>query len=91
MNKELKNTINALTDSYELEIRYLDEILQRVRELHKPRTQEDGMVYCEANCEQEYPCSTIRVLGEDNNKHDCDFILDLDGQITCSFCGCRDD
>ena len=23
--------------------------------------------------------------------HDCDFILDLDGQVTCSICGSRDD
>jgi len=23
--------------------------------------------------------------------HDCDFIVDLDGQVTCSICGSRDD
>jgi hypothetical protein len=25
------------------------------------------------------------------NMHDCDFIVDLDGQVTCSICGSRDD
>ncbi len=23
--------------------------------------------------------------------HNCDFIVDLDGQVTCSICGSRDD
>jgi len=25
------------------------------------------------------------------DEHDCDFVVDLDGQVTCIICGCRDD
>jgi hypothetical protein len=88
MNKELKDTINALTDSYELEIRYLDEAIQRVRDLHQPRVM--SAQYCR-ECGAFNPCPTTRALGGENNKHNCDFILDLDGQVTCTLCGCRDD
>ena len=71
MNKELKDTLDALTDSYELEIRYLDESIQRVRELHKPV--EVGIDYgdnygdlgCPV-CNELYPCSTIKALDGEN-------------------------
>ena len=95
MNKELKDTINALTDSYEIEIRYLDEAIQRVRDLHQPGAVNPSFLkprqnYCR-ECGASNPCPTIKALSGENDKHDCDFILDLDGQVTCSLCGCRDD
>ena len=34
IHQVIKNTVNAISDSYELEIRYLEESIQRVRELH---------------------------------------------------------
>lgn len=38
-----------------------DEAIERIRELHKPITQTDDLVFC-VGCEQEYPCLTIKAL-----------------------------
>lgn len=70
MNKELKDTLDALTDSYELEIRYLDESIQRVRELHQPGEPGSGFLapkqsYCR-ECGAFNPCPTIKALDGEN-------------------------
>jgi hypothetical protein len=36
--------------------------LLAVVELHKPSTHKHGLVFCNANCEGDYPCPTIQVI-----------------------------
>ena len=62
MNKELKDTLTALTDSYELEIRYLDEAVQRVRDLHIPNPRYVGEHIPCVVCKETIPCPTIKAL-----------------------------
>jgi hypothetical protein len=69
MNKELKDTLTALTDSYKIEIRYLDEAIQRVRDLHVA-DYDNACQICIKGLDydsyeaiyEEYPCPTIKAL-----------------------------
>jgi hypothetical protein len=36
--------------------------LRAVMELHKPSTHKHGLVFCNANCEGDYPCPTIQAI-----------------------------
>jgi hypothetical protein len=62
---DFKEKLDALCDSYELEIYALDATIQRVRELHRylPCNCGDGICtgFCEV-CDDEYPCPTIKAL-----------------------------
>jgi hypothetical protein len=69
---EMKRTIEAIFDSYEIEIRMLEESINRVRELHKPNgynecihcleiTELGGYDYL-SDPTVTYPCSTIIAL-----------------------------
>lgn len=67
---EMKRTLEAICDSYELEIRILDEAIQRVRDLHKPMILDgapigwEACVFCygDDGSPWVYPCPTIRAL-----------------------------
>jgi hypothetical protein len=66
---EMKRAFESICDSYELEIRMLDEAIQRVRELHKP-VAGIGVTECAVCIDDrmhwtesvEYPCPTIKAL-----------------------------
>ena len=58
---EMKRTMEAVFDSYEIEIRLLDEIINLVRERHIPFTHVYGKIACKEDG-QTYPCRTIRIL-----------------------------
>jgi len=36
--------------------------LRAVVELHKPSTHKHGLVFCNENCEGDYPCPTIQAI-----------------------------
>jgi hypothetical protein len=57
---EMKRTIEAIFDSYELEIRMLDEAIQRVRELHERKG--NICLECADTGWGTYPCPTIKAL-----------------------------
>lgn len=58
---EMKRTMESIFDSYEIEIRLLDEIIHNVRNVHTEFTHVYGKVACKEDG-QLYPCRTIRIL-----------------------------
>jgi hypothetical protein len=64
---EMKRVFESICDSYELEIRMLDEAIQRVRELHSEMNGPADDTTCRACAVDEfnypeYPCPTIKAL-----------------------------
>ena len=58
---EIKRYMESVFDSYEIEIRLLDEVIHRVREKHIPFTHVYGKIACKEDG-QNYPCGTIKIL-----------------------------
>lgn len=75
---ELQRALNALCDSYELEIFSLNEVLHAVRDLHQPfpwNSYGDHIImYCKGCSDKKrkvlYPCETAKLLGEEEGHVD---------------------